>query len=69
MKVFVLCLLLYISAYNCMKMIRRSHGIASEDTLDDGELGDFQKLLSKFNMLSEKTQSREKIKFFNFNRN
>lgn len=63
MKVFVLCLLLYISAYNCMKMIRRNHGIVSEDTLDDGELGDFQKLLSKFNMLSEKTQSRDKLNF------
>jgi hypothetical protein len=60
MKVFVLCLLLYIAAYNAMKMIRKTHGMYVEDTMDDGELGDFQKLLSKFNMLSEKTQCRKK---------
>ena len=38
--------------------MRRIPNIYSEEALDDGELGDFQKLLNKFNMMSSTTLSK-----------
>jgi hypothetical protein len=59
MKVIVLILAMYLVSfnYNAMKMIRKTHNFYSDETFDDSELGDFQKLLNKFNMMSSKTAS------------
>jgi hypothetical protein len=52
MKVYVYLLVLYFVTVHSMKMMRPS---SFDETLDDGDLGDFQKLLSKFNWLSQET--------------
>jgi hypothetical protein len=55
MKVYVYLLVLYFVTVHSMKMMRPS---SFEETLDDGDLGDFQKLLSKFNWLSQETSCK-----------
>jgi hypothetical protein len=39
--------------------MRRNPNFYSEEAIDDGELGDFQKLLNKFNMMSGTTLSKD----------
>ena len=52
MKVYVIFLMLFFLSVQSMKLMRKSPSFYTEEVIDENELGDFQKLLNKFNLIS-----------------
>ena len=57
MKVYVIFLMLFFLSVQSMKLMRKSPSFYTEEVIDENELGDFQKLLNKFNLISSSTSS------------
>lgn len=55
MKLFVLILLITFLSVQLMQNIRKVPKFYNEEAIDENELGDFQKLLNRFNLLSSST--------------